>query len=470
MHRISTFGFFCVLFFELSPALGLERGPALERLVRFEHRQVNETQQPADFEFFLAIPAANERQEIVHFVPESGYQEILTDAYGNQILHYVDPQVPSGDVVAHGWMAAVRLYSAVYPENPKPVQSAAITLTPEQRALFIRDAANYQITSPIIVDLAQKFMSQTRQPAQLVRLFFNYLITEVHYVRDLVWDPAPMVIQRKSGSCSEYNYAFIALCRAAGIPCRYTGGIILRTDGTTRYDSSLVEDAVFHRWSEVLLPGVGWFPVDCSRGSGEIARFGNPYNQFGRLPSGVLQTMHGDGAGDSPLAWDYLSKEKVNFKTSNQEAKVGFWLANVPIEQLADAIKAVTDQLKNEQNQSLFEALLREPLSRELLFLMRSQIQPDKIPALIQALQAVRHPEAIYWSVLAQKRNLKLSYFMTFPFLTDEALARDITKYLKGTSWDLVDFEYWWRKARPLIQWHQEKGVFTLPEHDLNLF
>ena len=55
---------------------------------------------------------------------------------------------------------------------------------------------------------------------------FEYLITNLTYSRDDKWDSAPEVLQKKRGSCSEFNYAFIALLRACGIPCRYTGGLV----------------------------------------------------------------------------------------------------------------------------------------------------------------------------------------------------------------------------------------------------
>jgi hypothetical protein len=50
MRQIRTFWLLSYILFQSGNVLGVERGPALERVVRFEHRQVNETQQPADIE------------------------------------------------------------------------------------------------------------------------------------------------------------------------------------------------------------------------------------------------------------------------------------------------------------------------------------------------------------------------------------------------------------------------------------
>jgi transglutaminase-like putative cysteine protease len=114
------------------------------------------------------------------------------------------------------------------------------------------------------------------------------------------WNTAPAVLKRGTGSCSEYTFVFIALCRAAGLPARYTGSIAIRGD-----DASL--DDVFHRWAEVYLPNYGWIPVDPSRGdepspegrAEAIGHWGNKY---------IITTW---GGGNSRyLSWTYNSYEE----------------------------------------------------------------------------------------------------------------------------------------------------------------
>ena len=109
------------------------------------------------------------------------------------------------------------------------------------------------------------------------------------------WDIPEVVLKRGSGSCSEYTYAFIALCRAAGIPARYQGSIVVRGD-----DASI--DEAFHRWAQVYLPNLGWVPVDANRGDKP-----SPADQaraFGQLSNRFLITTHG-GGGSEHLAWGY---------------------------------------------------------------------------------------------------------------------------------------------------------------------
>jgi len=86
----------------------------LERVVRFEHRQVNRSEQPADIELFIAVPRGNERQRVRHVIPSPGYAGEISDDHGNRILHYIDRAVPPGEVVAHGWIAEVAISDYVH--------------------------------------------------------------------------------------------------------------------------------------------------------------------------------------------------------------------------------------------------------------------------------------------------------------------------------------------------------------------
>jgi transglutaminase-like putative cysteine protease len=441
----------------------------LERVVRFEHRQVNASDRPADVELFLAVPRDNERQAIRYFQADPGYVEEITDEYGNRILHYRDRRVPPGEVVAHGWMAEVSVSSLVHEALPASRRQG---LTAEQRERFLRDGENYQITAPAVRDLARSLAASNGRAEETARNIFDHLIHTLHYERDDVWDPAPVVLARGSGSCSEYNYAFVALCRAAGIPARYTGGIVLSRSRVTRYDPEVTEDAVFHRWSEVFLPGRGWIPVDCSRASGEVARFGNPANYYGRLPAGVLQCVRGDGLGQTPLGWDYLSQQRLPYpEEKDWSGKVAFWIDGIEPGALAARAPEVEKRLAGVQDRALFDDLVRSSLDREILFLYRNRIRPEALGHLVAALRHAGHPEAVYFSVLAGRRGVDLPPELGWSNLSDPVLKEEIEKYLKPASGgDLFTFEYWWRKARPVTRWDKNTKRFVLTTRKINIY
>ena len=103
------------------------------------------------------------------------------------------------------------------------------------------------------------------------------------------------MLKRGTGSCSEYSFSYIALCRAAGIPARYVGSLVVRGD-----DASY--DDVFHRWNEIYLANYGWVPVDANAGDKEL-----PADQgaaFGGISNRFLITTEG-GGGSEYLGWGY---------------------------------------------------------------------------------------------------------------------------------------------------------------------
>jgi len=451
--------------------LPVETTMTLHRVVRFEHRLVNSSDKAADMEMFIAVPRNNERQRILSFHCDPAFLGDLKDEYGNRILRFLDRSVPPGGVVAHGWMAEVEISSAVYGYHGWT--GTGEKLSENEKAVYLRDGENYQITSPVVKDLAARLVEGSPSEHETVRRAFRHLAENVRYERDDVWDPAPSVLERGTGSCSEYNYAFLALCRAAGIPARYTGGVVLARGREAEYDQSISEDAVFHRWSEVNLEGCGWFPVDCSRASGEVKRFGNPDNLYGRLPAGLLQCVRGDGLGDTPLGFDYLSNHKLPYEEEKDwSGKVAFWIDDVAPGALQARITSIREVFKIRQDRVLFDTLLKSTLDREILFLFRNLLEDAAVPDLIAALHAARHPEAVYWSILAESRGIETGPRLQWSALCGPDLKAQILRYLVGEKGerDLFTFEYWWRKARPKTRWDDEKGVFILTDTDINIY
>ncbi len=65
------------------------------------------------------------------------------------------------------------------------------------------------------------------------------------------------VFALKRGVCQDFAHVFIAVCRAAQLPCRYVSGYLV-----TRRARSSEGSGASHAWVEVLIPRHGWCALD----------------------------------------------------------------------------------------------------------------------------------------------------------------------------------------------------------------
>jgi len=170
----------------------------------------------------------------------------------------------------------------------------------EIRTKYTANGSRYRIDSPFIQKMVKEIVGDEKNAYWIARKIYDYVIDSLEYQMIGGWDVPEVVLKRGTGSCSEYTYTFIALCRAAGLPARYQGSIVVRGD-----DASI--DEAFHRWAQVYLPGHGWVPVDANRG--DKASPADQARGFGELANRFLITTQGGGDSEY-LAWSYNSFTK----------------------------------------------------------------------------------------------------------------------------------------------------------------
>jgi transglutaminase-like putative cysteine protease len=182
-------------------------------------------------------------------------------------------------------------------------------------------------------DTVRRIVGDEKNPYWIARRIYDFIIDSLEYEMIGGWDVPEVVLKRGSGSCSEYTYSFVALCRAAGLPARYQGSIVVRGD-----DASI--DEAFHRWAQIYLPNYGWIPVDANRGDAKT-----PADQcrgIGELSNRFLITTHG-GGGSEYLSWGYNSHS--DYQTDGyckiEQDNFGFW---APLEKEDSSSEAVVEQ------------------------------------------------------------------------------------------------------------------------------
>ena len=249
---------------------------------------------------YIAIPQNLNSQTLVddiQFTPKP--VDILTDKWGQKVAHFEFTNLAAGQISSVTMNAKVELQKLRYFIFPDKVGKLT-DIPADIRKLYLVDDVKFQFTNPVIQDAIKAAVGTETNPYWIGRKIFSYINDKLFYERVGGWNTAPTVLQRGNGSCSEYTFVYIAMCRAVGLPARYVGAVTLRGD-----DASW--DDVFHRWVEIYLPNYGWVPIDPSGGDqptpqGQAAYIGNIDNRY------LITTC--SGGGSEYLDWSYNANEK----------------------------------------------------------------------------------------------------------------------------------------------------------------
>ena len=229
--------------------------------------------------------------------------EFTADQWGQKIAVFLYSDIPSDGGVSAGYDARVRLgelHYAFYPEDVERLdQVPRDILEPNLSA-----TSRLQLDTEPVRTTAREIVGDEENPYWIARKIYDWVRESLEYERVGGWDVPTTLIKRGTGSCSEYAFLYIALCRAAGLPARYEASVVVRGD-----DASM--DDVYHRWCEVFLPGIGWVPVDPSGGDNEWPADQARY--FGGLSNRFLITTHGGGDSEY-LGWDYNAHAVYRYK------------------------------------------------------------------------------------------------------------------------------------------------------------
>ncbi|MBN1632686.1 MAG: transglutaminase [Ignavibacteria bacterium] len=232
-------------------------------------------------------------EEIKFNIPPS---DILTDKWGQKTALFSFKDVKPGeskDIKVETVFKTYMVRYFIYPENVGSLSEIPADI----REKYLEDDEKYQINSEVIRKTLKEVVGDEKNPYWIMRKIHQYLIGHLHYIMDGMWDTAPTVITNTHGSCSEYSFVFIALCKAAGLPTRYVGSTWIKKDLAST-------DEVYHRWVEVYLPNYGWIPTDPTHGDRETPR--DQAFPIGFVSNMALITTQ-SGGGSETLEWTYNS-------------------------------------------------------------------------------------------------------------------------------------------------------------------
>ncbi len=251
----------------------------------------------ADVYFGIPVDRPNQKIESeCKFNPQPN--EMVTDKWGMETAHFYYQDIKPLEKKETEMKVKVKTYDVnyfIYPENVGTLEDIPGEITSK----FLENHQKYQYDHPVIKNAVKEALNGEKNPYWIARKIYDYLMDKMYYEMAGGWNTAPTVLERGNGSCSEYSFVYIAMCRAAGLPARYVGSVVIRGD----YASM---DDVYHRWVEVYFPGYGWIPVDPSGGDQDSPRKQAQY--FGHLANRFLITTE-SGGGSETMQWTYNSNE-----------------------------------------------------------------------------------------------------------------------------------------------------------------
>lgn len=234
----------------------------------------------------------------------------------------------------------------------------------------------------------------------------------------LTGEPKPVIraLKEKVVQCSDAVALFITLCRAAGIPTRYVGGIFCLED----------KDAITqsHSWAEIYLPPYGWVPVDPTLGrfndGSRLSCFAERtcgYVILSRERMSLLEVVMGNPGSksfshkDIRVRFSY-KREKVEGRSSlgrelATELSLDAREAEPPISVDAQRVLTQADLLLQQKKYTEAEKILRRSLAAEpgALPLHRELVE------VYQSMGRLKGLEAEYKALLSSNMHSPESYF-----------------------------------------------------------
>jgi len=170
------------------------------------------------------------------------YMEKKAEAGGKTVFYEVFEYTASGS-----WFDAD-------PEKALPYDT-----TSENYKKYTAEREKHVVFTPEMRELAAKLTAGETNPVAKAKKIFAYIDETCPWASSCdysIMENIPMyVYNNHHGDCGMQTLLFITLCRISGVPARWQSGLVVPPSG-----------AGMHDWGEAYFEGIGWIPVDVSRG------------------------------------------------------------------------------------------------------------------------------------------------------------------------------------------------------------
>ena len=195
------------------------------------------------------VPDVTYRQEIIHIETEPS-------ASIGKTIDYVwkTPTSRRLDFKAIIGTKNSNIFQKVYEKKSFPLEDISSEYYPYLKATNISDI------TPEIKNLASDLVDGEDDTYEAVVKLAIWIEDNIEYdlsdITATASQKSSWVLANKRGVCDEITSLFISLCRAVGIPAKFSSGVAYTNVGEAANDWGP------HGWAEVYFPDVGWVPFD----------------------------------------------------------------------------------------------------------------------------------------------------------------------------------------------------------------
>jgi hypothetical protein len=133
-----------------------------------------------------------------------------------------------------------------------------VTPNAEDKELYLKPGTLYECDHPEVVKKSSELTAGKPSELEMAKSIYDYVKTNIKFKRfGSDSKGALYALQNNEGDCTEYAALIVAMCRAAKIPARLNGVMVLKGDtGSAGTDN--------HNHAEIFLSEYGWVPAEAT--------------------------------------------------------------------------------------------------------------------------------------------------------------------------------------------------------------